>query len=667
MTQRVAVLKKYSGDVRRHPSSLATFVQYGQSWIGLRCSPRAPQSWKPCLSLSMMLALLMIACQIGGAEEPSDSYTEPEWSESSRDHWSLKPRRVVQVPQVASPVPLKNPIDHFIADRLQSRGLSLQPEASRRILIRRVTLDLTGLLPESELVVEFEEDAEDSAYEQLVDRLLAQSSHGEHWAQHWLDLARFAETDGFEHDHVRPESWKYRDWVISSLNSDLPYDEFVRLQLAGDLLNPDDESAAIATQFCLSGPDMPDLNSQDERRHVLLNEITSTVGSVILGLQIGCAQCHDHKYDPVSQADFYRLRSHFEPAVQIRQNKSVTRLQQSDDRGIFRVMLRGDFRRPGPEVIPGIPHALADSTIMESFSNPNDSRPSRVRLAVALTNPAHPLTARVIVNRVWQQHFGTGLSSTPSDFGIMGQEPTHPELLDWLSQWFVDQGWSLKQLHRLIVTSSTWRQRSFLPADAPHNERRQWRAALEQDPENLMWSRAPRRRVSGEVLRDIMLQCAGRLNRKAGGPGIRPPLPEDIRRTLLKDQWNVTEEKSEHDRRSIYVFARRNLRYPIFEAFDRPAANESCSARTQSTTAPQSLILMNSEFSQEMSQAIADQIIGEEQKRVVQMRRLFDLLLGRQPTSEEERSVGQYLEESESDLRSACLVLLNSNEFGYID
>jgi hypothetical protein len=615
----------------------------------------------------MLRALLMFACQIGLAEEPTDSYTEPEWSESSRDHWSLKPRQVVQVPEVASPVPLRNPIDHFIADKLQSRGLFLQPEASRRILIRRVTLDLTGLLPESDDVFEFEVNADDSAYEQLVDRLLAHSSYGEHWAQHWLDLARFAETDGFEHDHLRPEAWKYRDWVIASLNSDLPYDEFVRLQLAGDLLHPDDESAVIATQFCLSGPDMPDLNSQDERRHLLLNEMTSTVGSVILGLQVGCAQCHDHKYDPISQADFYRLRSHFEPAVQIRQNKSVTRLRQSKDPEISHVMLRGDFRRPGPEVIPGIPQALADPQTLDLFSNPKDSRPSRVRLAVALTNPAHPLTARVIVNRVWQQHFGTGLSSSPSDFGIMGHEPTHPELLDWLSQWFVDQGWSLKQLHRLIVTSSTWRQRSFLPADAPDDQQQQWHDLLEKDPQNLMWSRAPRRRVSGEVLRDMMLQCAGRLNRKSGGPGIRPPLPEDIRRTLLKDQWNVTEEKSEHDRRSIYVFARRNLRYPIFEAFDRPAANESCSTRTQSTTAPQSLFLMNSEFSQEMSQAITDRIIGEEMNQGAQIRRLFDLLVGRPPTSEEELSVGKFLEESESDLRSACLVLLNSNEFGYID
>jgi len=667
MRQCVADLKNHHRDPRRNPSSLVKCVQSRPSWIGLRFCCRTARVWTACRTLSLILAAMLAAGRIAQAEEPTDSYTEPEWSESSRDHWSLKPRQLVQVPQVASHVPLRNPIDHFIADKLLSRGLTLQPEASRRVLIRRVTLNLTGLLPESDDVAAFEKDAKDSAYEELVDPLLAQSSYGEHWAQHWLDLARFAETDGFEHDHVRSEAWKYRDWVISSLNADLPYDEFVRLQLAGDLLHPNDESAAIATQFCLSGPDMPDLNSQDERRHVLLNEMTSTVGSVILGLQVGCAQCHDHKYDPISQADFYRLRSHFEPAVQVRQNKSVTRLHQANETGISRIMLRGDFRRPGPEISPGIPLALADAKTLALFSNSDDSRPSRVRLAVALTNPAHPLTARVIVNRVWQQHFGTGLSSSPSDFGIMGQEPTHPELLDWLSQWFVDQGWSLKQLHRLIVTSSTWRQRSFLPTDAPENEHLQWQQTLDVDPQNLMWSRAPRRRISGEVLRDVMLQCAGRLNRKAGGPGVRPPLPDDVRRTLLKDQWNVTEEKSEHDRRSIYVFARRNLRYPLFEAFDRPAANESCSARTQSTTAPQSLILMNSEFSQEMSHVIADRIVTEEENRVAQVRRLFDLLLGRQPTSEESGMVGEFLDESDSGLQSACLVLLNCNEFGYID
>ncbi|MEJ7594454.1 MAG: DUF1549 and DUF1553 domain-containing protein [Planctomycetaceae bacterium] len=514
------------------------------------------------------------------------SYTEPPITTSDRDHWSLKPRRPVEIPATSNEYWQRNPVDAFIAAELESRGLTPQPEADRRTLIRRVSLDLTGLPPTPNEVDTFVAEKSPTAFESLVDRLLTLPAYGERSAQHWLDLARFADTDGFEHDNTRANAWRYRDWVIDAYSADMPYDQFVRLQIAGDLLQPDSEAASIATQFCVSGPDMPDINSQDERRHILLNEMMSTVGEVILGMQIGCAQCHDHKYDPVSQADFYRLRAIFEPSISLKKNVSVTGLKEKlPYTQTSHVMIRGDYRRPGAEVAPDVLRVLESESLRYTVSPQQNSDGRRVALANWLVDPEQPLTPRVMVNRIWQQHFGKGLSETPSDFGIMGMEPSNPQLLDWLANWFVDHGWSVKQLHRLIVTSATYRQRSRLPGDVSADDVIGWNAALEKDRDLRWLSRFPRHRLQGEVIRDTMLSVAGILNRKTGGPGVRPPLPIELSSTLLKDQWNVTEDTSEHNRRSIYIFARRNLRFPIFEAFDRPAANESCSRRNVSTTA----------------------------------------------------------------------------------
>jgi hypothetical protein len=257
-------------------------------------------------------------------------------------------------------------------------------------------------------------------------------------------LARFAETDGFEHDKIRPTAWKYRDWVIGALNEDLPFDRFVSLQLAGDVIRPNDADASIATAFCLSGPDMPDINSQEERKHVLMNEVTSTVGAVFLSLQIGCAQCHDHKYDAISQADFYRLRAFFDPAVRLDRNKSLTTLDHNADPDAkSHLYHRGDWRRAGPVVQAAFPRIANRAETAVVDKSPGDRR---VELARWLTDPSQPLTSRSIVNRIWQHHFGRGLSSTPSDFGVMGEEPTHPELLDHLASRLIRKGWSLKDL-----------------------------------------------------------------------------------------------------------------------------------------------------------------------------------------------------------------------------
>lgn len=634
-------------------------------------SDRSISAW--ALSVLCRMAVVfatMFPVTVSADDDTIDhAYSEPPITESDRDHWSLKLRQSVEVPATAFKDWQRNPIDAFIAAELETRGLTPQPTADHRTLIRRVTLNLTGLPPTRDEVKAFIADESATAFESLVDRLLASSAYGEHAAQYWLDLARFAETDGFEHDNVRPNAWRYRDWVIDAFNADMPYDQFIRLQIAGDLLQPDNAAAAIATQFCVSGPDMPDINSQDERRHTLLNEMTSTVGEVILGLQIGCAQCHDHKYDPISQADFYRLRAIFEPAISLKKNASVAELKEQQSYALTsHVMIRGDFRRPGMEVSPNGLRALESESLHFEASPQRDSDGRRIGLAKWLTHPNNPLTARVIVNRVWQQHFGKGLSESPSDFGVMGMEPSHPQLLDWLANWFVENDWSIKQLHRLILTSSTYRQRSRLPDDASVEDAETWRLALEKDPDVQWLSRFPRQRLSGEVIRDVMLSVGGKLNRKTGGPGVRPPLPAELRSTLLKDQWNVTEDTAEHDRRSIYVFARRNLRFPIFEVFDRPAANQSCSRRNVSTTAPQSLHLLNSEFSFRTAEQIAERIREGKVAGEQQIETAFTLVLNRRPTTSELEDARRFIANSgDQALTQLCLALLNSNEFVFID
>ena len=625
----------------------------------------------PPIQVFVVIAMIIthaigLACH---ADDRDHAYNEPPITDSDRDHWSLKPRHSVEVPRTAFESWQRNPVDAFIAAELETHSLTPQPEADRRTLIRRTTLNLTGLPPTLEEVAAFISDESPTAYESLIDRLLTSPAYGEHTAQHWLDLARFAETDGFEHDNVRPNAWRYRDWVIDALNADMPYDQFIRLQIAGDLITPDNEAAAIATQFCVSGPDMPDINSQDERRHTLLNEMTSTVGEVILGLQIGCAQCHDHKYDPISQADFYRLRAIFEPAISLKKNASVTELkEQASYKLASHIMIRGDFRRPGMEVAPNGLRVLESESLHFETSPQNNSEGRRIALANWLTHPNNPLTARVIVNRIWQQHFGKGLSESPSDFGVMGREPSNPQLLDWLATWFVDNGWSVKKLHRLILTSSTYRQRSRLPTDASVEEANAWKLALKRDPDVQWLSRFPRQRLSGEVIRDAMLSVAGILNRKTGGPGVRPPLPAELRSTLLKDQWNVTEDKSEHNRRSIYVFARRNLRFPIFEAFDRPAANQSCSRRDVSTTAPQALHLLNSEFSLQTAELIADRILYDKAKSDQQVVEAFELILNHSAATDELNDARRFIANSDDDgFTYLCLALLNSNDFCFVD
>lgn len=625
------------------------------------------------LATALLVAYCLTSPTWTFAEDAVSGYTESELSEADFEHWSFRPVERVAIPDAPADVVSRNEIDHFIAATLRESDLRLQPEASRRTLVRRLHLDLHGLPPEPAVISEFLRQDSEQAYDALVDQLLDSPRYGERWAQFWLDLARFADTDGFEFDKERPEAWTYRDWVIQALNSDMSYDEFLRQQIAGDELYPDNPAALTATRFCLSGPDMPDINLMEERRHTLLNEIVATVSESVLGLQVGCAQCHDHKYDPISQGDFYRMRAAFEPAVQLKKNHSLTVFQEEFPYGrSARVMLRGDFRRPGPEVSPGVIRVLASD--QQPFTPQPSSHSAGLRTALAkwLVDVRNPLTARVIVNRIWQHHFGRGIVASASEFGVIGDAPSHEELLDYLSAWLVDHDWSLKALHRLILTSATWRQRSFLPPDVSPDERVQWQAALEADPDAVLLSRYPRWRLEGEAVRDCMLQAAGQLNLKTGGPGVRPPLPKELLETLLKNQWNVTEDTAEHDRRSIYIFARRNLRYPIFEVFDRPMANASCPQRHVSTTAPQSLHLLNSAFSLNTARRMSEQIAEITTDRTEQIRMVFERTLGRLPTSAEHDEIRRFLDRQDPQstddaLTHLCLSIFNCSEFIFVD
>jgi hypothetical protein len=686
---------------------------------------------------------------------------EPPLTEADRSHWAFTPLVRPPLPwpsahgEHALPADaLRSGVDVFILRALQERGMAPLGEASPAVLLRRLSLDLTGLPPTPQELAAFEADTSPDAYERQVDRLLASPAFGERWAQAWLDLARFAQTDGFEHDKVRPEAWRYRDWVIAAFNADLPYDQFVRWQLAGDelgtappvlvagvvgsppappaedkaaatrvLASPPVPPAAVPTMFCLAGPDMPDLNDQHERRHQVLNELTATVGSVLLGLQFGCAQCHDHKYDPLSMGDFYRLRAVFESAVPpLKRDVGQPHLAAGSSTQTPRVWLRGDHRRPGPVVEPGFPRIAS----LGAASGPPPDRSPRQALVDWLFMPGHPLTGRVMANRLWAWHFGQGLCQTPSDLGVMGGPVTHPELLDWLACELSERGWGLKRLHRVIVTSATYRRAGQVVEDeaAPSvgGRARERTAAgsnsagvrqvaavaalVEKDPENAWYGRFPRRRLEGETIRDALLAVSGLLVHEAGGTGVMPPLPAEMVGTLLKGQWSPSPRQADHYRRSIYLFARRNLRYPLFEAFDRPDANVSCPLRGRSTTAPQALLLLNSELSWMAAQHLAGRVLtetalGERPAHDATpiwrpaIQRLYVLALGRGPQAAEVALVESFLTKQAQGLRSAgrraddfvlpqpcppgippaeaaawvdvCLALLNSNEFIYVD
>jgi hypothetical protein len=687
-------------------------------------------------------------------------------------HWAFQPPSRPAPPDVKNRHWARNPIDRFIAAGAETNALPVAAEAAPATLLRRVSFDLIGLPPTPEEIDRFVNDRTPDAFEKVVDQLLANPQYGVRWAQHWLDLARYADTDGFEFDQARPDAWRFRDWVVDALNRDLPYDQFVKLQLAGDEYAPDDPSAFVATGFNRCYPDMVDLNDQGLRRQNALNDITETTGLVFLGLTIGCARCHDHKSDPISQADFYQLQAFFSAArfrddyplgtaqkrrdyernqaawraaiaqiqasilriekpirdrlapglpmgaldlavaaynkaegerspaevtiiydllhrdTRIKANAWPTLLEARPAaeharllalleqvrraappagptaRGIdearnhappTHLLKRGEFAAKGPIVEPAFPAVLASSP--PAIVPLVESTGRRRALAEWLTRPEHPLTARVIANRLWQGHFGRGLVDTPSDFGKLGGKPTHPALLDWLATELIEQGWRLKSLHRLIVTSSTYRL-SSKPAGAP-----------DRDPENHWIAHQNRRRLDGEAIRDALLATSCELNLALGGPPIFPPLPPELTNLSSKGAiWPVSAARRDRQRRSLYIFIRRNLRYPFFEAFDRPDTNASCPRRAVTTTAPQALSLLNSQISQEAARSLAIRVERQEGRGFdAKVELAYLLALGRPPDQAERNLAREFLSNANSSFEEFSLALLNLNEFVYVD
>jgi hypothetical protein len=629
----------------------------------------------------------------------------------ARQHWAFRPIARPEPPAVNDPGWALTPVDAFVLAKLEERGWSPAADASRSDWLRRVTFDLTGLPPSPEDVEAFERDASANAFESAVDRLLASPRYGERWAQHWLDVIRYAETEGFEYDRHIPDAWRFRDYVIGSLNRDKPFNRFLTEQIAGDEIAPGDPEAATASAFHRLGPVRRNAGNPDIAlsRNEVLTERTDIVGTAFLGLTVGCARCHNHKLEPISQKDYYRLQAYLaatnesdvllapdkERTAWEAETKSVNkRMEQvrarmkrvqgpdrerlvkelqaledklpaplptipatrndSEHRTPIHVLKRGEWEAKGEPVGPRPPSILVADQEPEL---PADVADPRTRLAAWLTGPTQPLTARVFVNRVWQHHFGAGLVKTVNDFGTKGDRPSHPELLDWLTSSFISSGWRLKPLHRMIVLSHAYRQsdRSVSSTEA-----------ATADPENrLLWHFA-RRRLTAEEIRDAMLLASGRLNYKAGGPSVMVPVDSDMTRLLYKPaQWRVATDATEHDRRSIYLIAKRNLRPPFLEVFDSPALMTSCARRESSTHAPQALELLNGRLSNDLASWFALRLeaeCGGDPSKVVS--RAFALALGRAPTARERGLALEFL--GEQPLTEFSLAVFNLNEFLYV-
>ncbi len=626
-------------------------------------------------------------------------------------HWSLQPRQRPALPRFTEPAQqqwIRSAMDTFVLDRLVKASLQPAPEADRVTLLRRVTFDLTGLPPAPEEVEAARNAKQADWYEQVVERLLASPAYGERWGRHWLDVVRFAETEGFEYDRHRPGAWRYRDYVVRSLNADKPFDQFTLEQLAGDEVDPSSQEMLTAAGFHRLGPVRRNAGNQNvaSSRNEVLTEMTDAIGAAFLGLTVGCARCHDHKFDPVPQADYYHLQAflaatHEHDLVladattkadwtartkkiedQIKKLEheldgmtggdrkplleKITALKRTlppalptistvhnvdRERTLIHVLRRGDPDRPGKTVGP---RALSVLLPPDTPELPADVRTPRTTLARWINDPAHPLSARVLVNRVWHYHFGRGIVATPNDFGVNGSPPSHPELLDWLAEEFIASGRRIKPLHRLIVLSSTYRQASGA------------RNASRTDPDNRLLSHFPRRRLSAEEVRDAMLAASGRLNRMGGGPSVLVPVEPDLV-DLLYDptQWDVTPERRERERRSIYLIAKRNLPLPFGQVFDQPDGQTSCPRRETSTHALQALELLNGSLSNELAVAFADRLIREcGPDRSRQVSRAYQLVAGRSPSPGELALALKFLKEQ--PLREFALALFNLNAFLYV-
>jgi hypothetical protein len=666
--------------------------------------------------------------------------------------WAFQPVQRPAVPNVRERTAVRNPIDNFILAKLDKLNLAPSPETDKRTLIRRVSLDLTGLPPTPADVEAFVNDTRPDAYERLVDHLLASPHYGEKWARSWLDLSHYADSDGYEKDLERPWAWRYRDWVIQALNTDMPFDQFIVEQLAGDLLPNPTTDQKVATGFLRNtltnregGVDRAEAHFEQ-----LVNR-TNTFGVAFIGLTVGCAQCHNHKYDPISHKEYYQFMAFFNRAEEINidaplpgeigpylaawpeyekkraallteyhvpelQAKWETKMRQAfthpgeDLEWDFAItayrammdnadrLLRDDpakrtrreaarmtdyfLSSPGPntpketaasikevrkkltDLEAALPHYTQAQAMRQDPDNPpsfihikgdpkevgeqvhpgtlanlpplpaSDGDPTRLTLARWVASKNNPLTARVAVNRLWQEFFGRGIVRTSEDFGSQGDRPSHPELLDWLASEFMDHGWSRKYIDRLIVTSATYRQSS--------NARKELES---RDPENTLLARQSRFRLSAELIRDEALEASGLLATAIGGPSIRPIQPDGVSELRYGKKEKSWFESAGPDRyrRGLYIFYQRTTPYPMLSNFDEPDSNVACTRRGRSDTPLQALNLLNDPVFTEAAQALAVRVLTEQPGPFdAKLDYAFDLCLGRQPAPQEKERLAKY-------------------------
>ena len=694
-------------------------------------------------------------------------------------HWAYQPVRHYETPAVNSRAWARTPIDAFVLAKLEAANLAPSPNADRATFARRASLDVLGVIPSPEQVEAFVKDRSPDAYEKLIDRLLASDQYGVRQARRWLDLARYADSTGFEGDQTRAAMYRYRDYVVDAFNANKPFDEFVKEQVAGDEIVADDQEALIATGFLALYPD--NRNSRDliQRKYQIATDITDTVGEVFLGQTVQCARCHDHKFDPISQVEYFQLQAFFanvaevtdipvqnigpveeqyraaqanyddatkelraqqealfEPVraetIKYQKERYLIDSQQSlfkpenewtaFDRwinhrwenvtgrgtGLYEldrylretaqltfeetgredtdklaqlaelrrlegeldkfngqrprqgsdtlhvmtelghpdvpptyVYFGGDHDRPLEEVQPGFPTSFAAGAQPIIVPLPTSSG-RRTALAGWITSPENPLTARVFVNRVWAQYFGTGIVKSVSNLGYTGTAPTHPELLDYLAEQFIASGWNVKELHREILLSSVYRQSSDHRDDA-----------YAADPENKLLAMFPRRRLDAEQIRDSLLAAGGLLDTKLGGPSVFPPVPGNLN---AGNRWNTSKDTNDHYRRSLYIFTRRSVAYPMLEVFDMASAQQVHSQRDVTTTALQALTLYNSDVTFESSKALAGRVIREAgTDESARLDRLYEILLSRKPDKSERSALLSFLDEHEKGLEVQAL------------
>jgi hypothetical protein len=685
--------------------------------------------------------------------------------------WSpYQPVQRPAVPAVKQKEWVRTPVDAFVLSRLEAQGLKPSGEADRATYIRRATLDAWGLLPTPEETQAFVNDKSPDAHEKLVDRLLASHHFGERQARRWLDLARYADSAGFQGDQTRPNNWRYRDYVINAFNSDKPFSRFVQEQIAGDELWPDSQEAKVATGFLAGYPDNSNSRDLVQRKYQIATDMTDLVGETFLAATIGCARCHNHKADKVSQKEYFQLQAFFantsfderaplaekgpddveyekqqaayrEATKDIRaQQKAIldtvrakgeqyhkeryltdsreaifkpqgewtaldrwvnwrlktvssdadiasylklsatdkdsaefvaenvdkwkayekltaelkkfdklkptrgsnwittaTELGHAESPPTF-VRFGGVHERPLDEVQPALP-ALWASGAAPQITPTATSSGRRTALANWIASPGNPLTARVFVNRVWSQYFATGIVSTVADFGRAGTKPTHPELLDWLADDFVKQGWSVKKLERQILLSSVYRQASSYRADV-----------AKADPDNKLLAVFPRKRLEAEEIRDALLYASGQLEDKVGGPAVFPPVPSNLNAGNL---WEVSKDERDHRRRSIYVFVRRSVPYPLMQNFDPANPSQPHHKRDVTTTPLQALTLFNSDLVFSWSQALAGRVIREGGKdETAQLNRLYAVLFSREPNKDERAALKAFLNQEEKIIQA---------------